>query len=250
MPNKQEVIGILDRSGSMAGKEKDTVGGINTMINELKANANNSDIINVSLKLFDHEETLLWRSKPLSEVTNLETREFIPRGQTALLDALGNTLTYFMEKRLMDPDAYTSCLIYVATDGIENASKYYTRAHIKKLILRAKEKYNIEVIYLAANQDAILEANNIGINANQAINYNETFENTQAVYRAAGRVASSQRSNPSSNLAFLPAERQASQPTERQASPLTNNMFQPPPLTRSSRVGQHYNNVPNVGRSI
>ena len=68
--NIQEVVGILDRSGSMAGKEEDTVGGINSMISVLKKNANTSDIINVSIKLFDHEEKLLWNSKPLSEVTS------------------------------------------------------------------------------------------------------------------------------------------------------------------------------------
>ena len=121
---KQEVIGILDRSGSMAGKEADTVGGINSMINELKTNANSDDIINVSLKLFDHEEKMVWRSKPLSEVTTFDSKDFVPRGQTALLDALGHTLNYFMEKRLMDPNAYTCCLVYVATDGYENASKF------------------------------------------------------------------------------------------------------------------------------
>ena len=230
--NKQEVVGILDRSGSMAGKEADTVGGINSMIKELKNNAKEGDDIRVSLKLFDHEENLVWRSKPLSEVDEFDIKEFVPRGQTALLDSLGHSLNYFMEKRLMDPSAYNSCLIYIATDGFENASKYYTRDHLKKMIKSAKEKYNIEVIYLAANQDAILEAGNIGIDANQAINYNETSDATEAVYRAVGRVASSQRNNPSTRLAFTGPERQASQPSDD----FVNTSMGPPPIVRSPRI--------------
>ena len=230
--NIQEVVGILDRSGSMAGKEADTVGGINAMITELKNNSTENDDIRVSLKLFDHEEVILWRSKPLDQVNLLDVKEFVPRGQTALLDALGHSLNYFMEKRLMDPNAYNSCLIYIATDGFENASKYYTKPHLKKMITNAKDKYNIDVIYLAANQDAILEAGSMGINANQAINYNESASTTEAVYRAVGRVASSQRSNPNSGVAFTGPERQASQPS----ADFDTNSIYPPPIRRVPNV--------------
>lgn len=230
--NVQEVVGVLDRSGSMAGKEADTVGGINSMIAELKSNQLSTEQINVSIKLFDHEEILLLKSMPLNEVKNIDVNQFIPRGQTALLDALGNTLNYFMEKRLMEPKAYDSCLIYLATDGYENASKYYTRDQIKNIIKNAKEQYNIEVVYLGANQDAILEAGNIGINPGQAINYSEDRVATEAVYRAVGRVASSQRSN-NNNLSFNSEERSASQ-TEPQHSPL--HILEPPSLKRSRRI--------------
>ncbi|ALH23080.1 von Willebrand factor type A domain containing protein [Chrysochromulina ericina virus CeV-01B] len=229
--NIQEIVGILDRSGSMSGKEADTVGGINSMINELKDNSTENDDIRVSLKLFDHEEHILWRSKSLNEVNLLDIKEFIPRGQTALLDALGHSLNYFMQKRLMDPNAYNSCLIYIATDGYENASKYYTKPHLKKMIKNAKDKYNIDVIYLAANQDAILEASTMGIDHNQAINYNETSATTEAVYRAVGRVASSQRSNPISGVGFTAPERQASQPPDFDATSSA-----PPPIRRVPNV--------------
>jgi len=240
--NIQEVVGILDRSGSMSGKEADTVGGINAMIGELKNNVTENDDIRVSLKLFDHEEVILWRSKPLDQVNLLDIKEFVPRGQTALLDALGHSLNYFMEKRLMDPNAYNSCLIYIATDGHENSSKYYTKSHLKKMIKNAKDKYNIDVIYLAANQDAILEAGSMGINANQAINYNETSSTTEAVYRAVGRVASSQRSNPISEVAFTGPERQASQPADFDAASVA-----PPPIRRCPNVEtpRHNSSEPN-----
>jgi len=239
--NIQEVVGILDRSGSMSGKETDTVEGINSMIKELKNNATDDDDIRVSLKLFDHEEVILWRSKPLNEVTQLDVCEFQPRGQTALLDALGHSLNYFMEKRLNNPDSYNSCLIYIATDGHENASKYYTRNHLKKIIKNAKDKYSIDVIYLAANQDAILEAGTMGIDANQAINYNETSATTEAVYRAVSRVASSLRINPTGDLSFTGAERQASQPSD-----IGDSLRVPPPIRRVPNIQSSLNGISHL----
>jgi len=205
----QEIVGILDRSGSMRGKEHDTVGGINTMISEVKKGKTKDDTIRVSIKLFDNEEIMKWRSLNIDNVDDFPVEDFIPRGSTALLDALGNSLTYFMEKKLMDPAAYDSCLLYVATDGLENASHMYNRERIKELINAGKEKYNITVVYLGANQDAILEASNLGINAAQAINYAENEDCTQAVFRSVGRVASDARTN--RNAGFSGPERVASQ---------------------------------------
>jgi len=205
----QEIVGILDRSGSMRGKEHDTVGGINTMISEVKKGKTKDDTIRVSIKLFDNEEIMKWRSLNIDDVDDFPVEDFIPRGSTALLDALGNSLKYFMEKKLMDPTAYDSCLLYVATDGLENSSHLYNRVLIKELINAGKEKYNITVVYLGANQDAILEASNLGINAAQAINYSENEDCTQAVFRSVGRVASDARTN--RNAGFNEPERHASQ---------------------------------------
>lgn len=215
----QEIVGILDRSGSMNGKEADTVGGINTMLAEVKKNKEESDTVRVSMKLFDHEEQMKWRSVPIEEIDNFPLKEFIPRGQTALLDALGNTLKFFMEKKLLNPMAYDTCLIYIATDGKENCSRYYTRNKIKDMIYSAKESYHIDVVYLGANQDAILEANNIGISHNNAINYSENQDSTEAVYRAVGRVASDQRSSQSNHINFTGPERQASQMSPNNVPP-------------------------------
>ena len=114
-----------------------------------------------------------------------------------------------MEKKLIDPTAYDSCLIYIATDRQENASKQFTTTKIKELILNAEKSYNITVIYLGANQDAILSAGNIGIACEHAINYNENEDSINAVYRSAARVASESRTN--RNVGFTNLERNASQ---------------------------------------
>jgi len=206
----KEVIGLIDRSGSMGGKEIDTINGINTMLTELKQNADPELEIRVSIKYFNDTETLVLRSVPLESVTLLDVDSYIPEGQTALLDSLGKTLQYFMEKYLKDNNAYYSCIIYVATDGLDTCSNRYDKARIKKIITTAKDIYNIEVIYLGANQDAITEAELIGIPESQAINYSEDYESTQSVYRAVARMASSSERNNDKEFGFLQSERSRS----------------------------------------
>jgi uncharacterized protein YegL len=206
----KEVIGLIDRSGSMGGKEIDTINGINTMLTELKQNADPELEVRVSIKYFNDTETLVLRSVPLESVALLDVDSYVPDGQTALLDTLGKTLQYFMEKYLKDNNAYYSCIIYLATDGIDTCSTIYSKSSIKKLITTAKDKYNIEVIYLGANQDAISEASTIGIPESQAINYSEDYESTQSVYRAVARIASSSERKITKDFGFSEAERSRS----------------------------------------
>ncbi len=231
----QEVVAIMDRSGSMAGKVEDAVGGFNSTLEVLRQELTDDSTINVSVKIFDNQEEMIIRSIPLENVKPLETRQFVPRGQTALLDAMGNTLTYFMEKKLMNPEAYDCCTIYVVTDGMENCSKTFTHRRIKKMIETAEDTYNIKVIYLGANQDAIFEAGNIGISPGQAINYSESREETDAAYRSAAAMVGRHRNG--SNVEFLPAERIASQNTSPSAPPPTRSVtvFNPstPPFSVS-----------------
>ncbi len=205
----QEVVAIVDRSGSMRDKEADTVGGINAAFDEIRRNKGEDDLIRVSLKLFDHEEIMKWRCQDIDTVGEFPISDFVPRGSTALLDAMGNTLKYFMEKKLSEPEAYDTCMIYVATDGVENSSQDFTADDIKELIKNAEKTYKITVIYLGANQDAILTADNIGISANHAINYEENEEATRNVYRSVGRMATDNRTYES--IGFSDAEREASQ---------------------------------------
>lgn len=225
----QEVVAIIDRSGSMSGKETDTVGGINSTLAIIRQDVKPGEIVNVSIKLFDHEEIMLIRSLNIKEVRPLELRQFVPRGQTALYDAIGSSLTYFMEKKLHNPNSYDKCLIYITTDGCENCSRNFNAKTLKKLITSAQENYAIELIYLGANQDAILEAAKIGILSSHALNYSETADECISAYRSVGNVANRQKT--SLNTAFTQVERSQSY------CPVTppiikRELCEPPPLVR------------------
>ena len=236
----QEVVAIMDRSGSMRGKEDDTVCGINAAITQLKEQrieTQDTTTIRVSIKLFDHEEYLFIRSMDIDKVRPIEKKQYVTRGQTALLDAIGNTLVYFINKKIIDENAYDNCLVYIVTDGYENASRYFTQQQIKDLILNAETNYNIKIVYLAANQDAILEASNLGIDPSQALNYSETSQNVESAYRSAASAAYRQRSG--SNVGFTEAERSESVALDEQnlivdvSSPnKTINVTHPPPIKR------------------
>jgi len=203
----QEIVAIIDRSGSMAGKEADTIGGINATIDQLKQTKEKDEAINFSLKFFDHESFLKIRSLDIDKIRPIPITELKPRGQTALLDAMGDTILFFINKKLLDPNAYESCIIYVATDGFENASRRYNNDSIKNLIQQAKT-FKIEILYLGANQDAILESSKFGLDCSQAINYSERQETVEAVYRSVGSAA--KRFRVGASVGFTPDERQDS----------------------------------------
>jgi uncharacterized protein YegL len=230
----QEVVAIIDRSGSMCGKEQDTIGGVNSSLEIIKQDLKPHEQVNVSIKLFDHEEKLLINSLNITQVRPIELRQFVPRGQTALYDAIGSTLKYFMEKKLHNPAFYDKCLIYVATDGCENCSKKFNAKSLKKLITSAQASYNIELVYLGANQDAIFEASKIGILPSHAINYSETQEECMSAYRSVGNVVNRQKS--SIETAFTQVERSESYNVTTPPPTARNLDNGPPPLRRQTNI--------------
>jgi len=234
--NIHEVVAIVDRSGSMANKEDDTIGGINSAFEELSKNEDKNTTFKVSVKLFDHEEIMLFKSIKLQDVKPITREQYTVRGQTALLDAIGNTLKYFMVKKSTNSSAYSACTIYIATDGFENASKHYSASQIKSMIKEADESFNIKILYMGANQDAILEANKYGIAPEQAINYSETSQNIDAVYRSA--ASATRRHASGNNVEFTSIERSASQ-----APPTTFGISPPSPVS-SHRTRSHHDISP------
>ena len=237
--NIHHVVAIVDRSGSMAGKEEDTIGGINTTFEELKTNPTPDMNVKVSIKLFDHEEKMLIKEVNLNDVKPVTKEQYFPRGQTALYDAVGNTLNYFMEKKITDTNAYKCCIIYLVTDGLENISKNYNSNNLKLMIENAEKYYNIKLFYLGANQDAILEASKIGITNDQALNYCEVSGNVEAAYRSA--ASASKRHASGTPVAFTGPERRASQSSDFVYMVQPSNMHQTssppqPPMVRRQRT--------------
>lgn len=203
-----EIVMLCDKSGSMKGKEEMTIDGINTTINELKNSENNKNI-KFSLKFFNSSEESKIQSVYINNISEFKLEDFNPHGSTAILDTIGNTINYYIEKKRRNEDAYNSCLIYVITDGLENSSKNYNYNTLTQFIHLGETSYNIKILYLAANQDAIFEASKLGISNNRALNFTENIASIPNVFRTVS--SSAQRSFNGENLEFTNIERMQSQ---------------------------------------
>ena len=164
-----ELAFILDKSGSMLGLEKDTIGGFNSLLKKQKAE---EGVARVTTVLFDHRYTLLHDRLPLKEVKPLTHKEYEPEGTTALLDAVGRTIDSLLEHLIGIPkDEYPSVMVVIITDGEENASKDYSLERIRKRIEFCKESEGWEFLFLGANVDAFAAAENIGISRGKTASY-------------------------------------------------------------------------------
>jgi len=165
-----ELVFILDRSGSMNGLEKDTIGGFNAMIEKQKREAGQAL---VSTVLFDNESVVIHDRLPLDKVPPLTEREYYTRGCTALLDAVGGAIRHIgnIHKYARREDVPEKTLFVITTDGYENASERYDYEKVRRMIQHEKEKYGWEFLFLGANIDAAAEAKRFGISADRAVNY-------------------------------------------------------------------------------
>lgn len=165
-----EIVFILDRSGSMCGLEKDTIGGFNTTIEKQKQEPGEAY---VSTVLFDHEMDVLHNRVPLSQVNPLTEQEYVARGSTALLDAIGNAIHHIgnVHKYARDEDRPETTIFVITTDGYENASCKYSADRVRQMVERQKQKYGWEFIFLGANIDAIETARSFGIDRDRSANF-------------------------------------------------------------------------------
>lgn len=180
-----ELVMILDRSGSMSGLESDTIGGYNSMLEKQKKTPGK---VLVSTVLFDDETEVLFDRVPLDKMPRMTDREYFTRGCTALLDAVGGSVSHIHRVQAeMPPEEVPAKTIFVIiTDGLENASREYRYSQVKRMIEQRKEKDGWEFIFLGANIDAIEEAGRFGIGADRAVTYNSDSEGTKLNYRVLG----------------------------------------------------------------
>jgi len=165
-----ELVFILDRSGSMHGLEKDTIGGFNSMI--VKQRKEPGAAV-VSTVLFDDESNVIHDRLPLERIPPMTENEYCVGGCTALLDAVGGAIHHIgnIHKYARKEDVPEKTLFVITTDGMENASHNYTYEKIHAMIKRQQEKYGWEFIFLGANIDAAAEAKRFGIDESRAANY-------------------------------------------------------------------------------
>lgn len=179
--NLTEIVFILDRSGSMAGLEDDTIGGFNAMIEKQKRKPGE---VLVSTVLFDNYSEVIHDRVDIQRIEPMTRNEYYVRGCTALLDAVGGAIHHIgnVHKYARGEDRPEKTLFVITTDGMENASREYTYARLKEMIERQKEKYGWEFIFLGANIDAAKEAARFGIGADRAANYHADSEGTNVIY--------------------------------------------------------------------
>lgn len=172
-----ELVFILDRSGSMSGLEKDTIGGFNLLIQKQRREKGKCY---VSCVLFDDVQEVIYDRVPLNEVKKMTQKQYYARGCTALLDAMGGAIHHIGNVHKYSKEEIGKTLFIIITDGLENSSKRYTYVTIKQMVERQKEKYGWEFIFIGANMDVIQEANKFGID--QAVRYACDEEGTALNY--------------------------------------------------------------------
>lgn len=186
MENLTEMVFILDRSGSMSGLEKDTIGGFNSLLEKQKKEKGKAL---VTTMLFDDDFTLVHDRQPIHRVAPLTEEQYFVRGCTALLDAIGLTISHIKKARKEMPkeERPDRTIVVITTDGMENSSRHYNYAKIKHKIEKCKKK-NWEFLFLGANMDAIGEAAKFGIDADRAVRYECDGEGTRKNYDVLGET--------------------------------------------------------------
>lgn len=191
-----ELAFILDRSGSMSGLESDTIGGYNALLEKQKKEAGECVITTV---LFDDRYELLHDRINLRGIAPITDAEYYVRGTTALLDAIGRTISKIenAQRHTAEDERAEKVLFVITTDGMENASREYGYAKVRQMIERHKGNEGWEFIFLGANIDAVETAARVGISADRAANYNADSEGTQLNYSVVSDAVSCMRASSS-----------------------------------------------------
>ena len=196
-----ELVFILDRSGSMSGLEKDTIGGFNSLIQKQRKEKGKCY---VSCVLFDDVQEVIYDRVPLNEVKKMTQEQYYARGCTALLDAMGGAIHHIGNVHKYSKEEIGKTLFIIITDGLENSSKRYTYVTIKQMVERQKEKYGWEFIFIGANMDVIQEANKFGID--QAVRYACDEEGTALNYSVLSENIIKMRTTVGNAKESLPAD--------------------------------------------
>ena len=192
--NLTELVFILDRSGSMSGLEKDTIGGFNSMIE--KQRKQDGECI-VSTVLFDDECQVIHDRVSLENIKPMTEDDYYVQGCTALIDAIGGAIHHIgnVHKYARPEDVPENTIFIITTDGQENSSRRYSSSRVKHMIERQKAKFGWEFLFIGANIDAVETAKRYGIEQDRAVNYHADPQGTSIVYESVSKAVCNVRAN-------------------------------------------------------
>lgn len=192
--NLTEIVFILDRSGSMAGLEADTVGGFNSMIENQKKAAGEAVISTV---IFDDVSEVIHNRADIRSIKPMTDKDYTAGGCTALLDALGGAIHHIgnVHRYIGEDNVPEHTIFVITTDGHENASRRYDSDKVKRMIERQRERYGWEFLFLGANIDAVETAKTFGIDENRAVNFRSDSVGTRLNYEVVEEAIRSVRRN-------------------------------------------------------
>jgi Mg-chelatase subunit ChlD len=199
---KSLIVMVLDRSGSMGSIRHDTIGGINTFWEDQKKVPGKCF---VTLVQFDTEYEVVFQNQPLQTVRPMDEQSFVPRGSTALFDAIAKTINSTVaELAGMDEQDKPGKIFFVTiTDGEENASREYVdREKIFEMITHHREALGWQFIYLGANQDAMKSGVSLGYTSGSSMTYACTSGGTAATYDILSKKLWETRSGTTSEVLF------------------------------------------------
>ena len=194
--NATELVFILDRSGSMAGLEKDTIGGFNAMLKKQKEVEGECRITTV---LFDNQISILHDRLDIQAIESLTEKDYHVGGSTALLDTIGSTINKIgnVQKHSSHEHRASKVLFVIITDGEENSSREFSSQRIKKMIEHQMKKYNWEFIFLGANIDAVETSKMYGIRPDRTQNYHADARGVNLNFDVMSKTVASFRMNDS-----------------------------------------------------
>jgi hypothetical protein len=201
-PSKRLIVVVLDRSGSMQSVKTDTEGGLRAFLDAQKEAPGETL---VTLRQFDHKHDTVFENVPLGDVPAFE---LVPRGMTALHDAVGSTINAVGEHlaSMDEGDRPGEVIVVILTDGQENASQEFTSNQVKQMITEQQDKWNWVFVFLGADQDAVAAGGRLGVRAETAMAYGSAH--TSEAMTSAGRAVA--RGSRTGDYGFTDDERDAS----------------------------------------
>lgn len=175
-----DLIFLIDKSGSMYGSEEDTIGGFNSFVQKEKQEDLNTSVTTI---FFNHDYEMLYKRKPIHTVKELTRNEYHVNGSTALLDAIGRTIT------TLDKEIDNKVLFVIITDGMENSSFEFSKSQISNMI----KNHNWEFIFIGADIDSYTEAGRIGIRKSRVANYDKSKDGIEKMYKCVRNASHSLR---------------------------------------------------------